>query len=267
MVEKKKKRFKIVPNGKLTYGSPGTNYWAFVIKTAGGYKLLGQPMSCKDYIHEAICNNIHESELFSCTGHGNGRYINMEKFQIAMFFSGMAPNFKANLYSIKKYINSLEKAAGIAHTSIIEIDSGLESCRAFVITAPKEYIESPVLHHGLVAMLRTLHYADKEITKVNVVKVLSTLHNKDYKVLSFMIKHNVYGLMLKHHKRIMKGVSLKKIYPTTVTNTSNGSNVNSFHSGYGMVAICSQKIASKAYSDKIIGILKEEKVPRYTGWD
>jgi len=268
MVEKKrlkKKRLKLISNGKLTYGTPGTGYWAFVKRTRGGYELLAHPMSCKDYIHEAICNNIHGREIFYSTGHGDGRRINMEKFQIAMFFSSMASDFKANLYSVKKYINGLENAAGISQTSIIEIDSGCTDCRAFVITAPKEYIESPVLHHGLVAMLRTLHYAEQKITKVNVVKILSNIQNKDYKVLRFMIKHNVYGLMLKHHKRIMRDVPLKKIYPVDVTNTSKGNNVSSFHSGYGMVAICSRKIASKAYSDKIIRVLKEEKVPEYKG--
>ncbi len=164
---------------KLIYGSPGTNYWTFVIKTRGGYEALASPMSCKDYIHEAIANNVHGKDIFCCSGHGVGEKINMEKFQIAMFFNNTTSEFKANLYSIKKYINSLEKANGITQTSIIEIDSGYENCRCFVITAPYEYIESPGLHHGLVAMLRTLHYAKRKITKANVEKIVTKLTYAD----------------------------------------------------------------------------------------
>ncbi len=260
----KKKRFKL---SKLVYGAPGTNYWTFVTKIRGGYKALATPMSCKDYIHEAIANNVHDKEIFCCAGHGVGKKINMKKFQIAMFFNNTNNEFKANLYSIKKYINSLEKTNGITQTSIIEIDSGYKDCRCFVITAPYEYIESPGLHHGLVAMLRTLHYAKRKITKTNVEKILVNFNIGDSKVLNFMVKHDVYNKLLKHHKRIIKGISLKEIYPKEVTNVIKGTNVSSYHSGYGMVAICAQQIASKAYSDRVIEVLKEEKVPKYrTGY-
>ena len=255
----KKKRFKLIPAGKLVYGAPGTNYWSFVRKVRGGYELLAQPMSCKDYIHEALANHLHDSEIFTNTGHGRGKQINMEKFQIVMFFNNTCDNFKANLYSVKKYINSLEKAHGIKQTSILEIESGFNTCRVFIITAPKEYIESPGLHHGLVAMLRTLHYAKKKITKTNVAEVLGNVKHQDYAVLSFVIKHGVYDKLLKHHKRITDGLPLKKVYPKEVTNKSG----TSYHSGFGMVAVCSRRLASKAYSDRVIEVLEEEKIPEY----
>jgi len=261
----KKKRFKLVHNGKLAYGV-ATNCWTFVNKVPGGYEALATPMRCKDYMHEAICNRVHNSELYSCTGHGVGKKINIDKFQIAMFFNKTDELFKVNLYSVKKYINSLEKANNVTQTTIIEIDSGLKDCRCFVITAPKAYIKSPGLAHGLVAMLRTLHHAEKRINKTNVEETLSNLHYKDNSVLAFVIKHGVYDKLLKHHDRIVKGLSLKEIYPKKVTNVIAGNNIASYHGGYGMVAICTQKIASKAYSDRVIEVLTEEKVPKYRGY-
>lgn len=177
-----------------------------------------------------------------------------------MFFKDQSKeDFKKQLYSIKRYINTLEKKYDITQTSIIEVDSDYTKIRAFVITAPKVYIQSPGLHHGLVAMMRTMHKTSTNITATNVAKVLDTIQYKDTRVLRHMIKYKVFELLLKNHKEIIKSVSLLGAYPKYVDNVK----ANTYHSGFGMVAICSHRMASKAYSNAVLKILKREKIPVY----
>jgi hypothetical protein len=259
----KKKRFALTYAAGKVY-PPGPNNWAFVRKIKGGYEVLANPVACKDYIHEAIANKVLNKRRFIGAYTNPDTPINMEKFQIAMFYNNGKDNFKTNLYSIKKYINSLEKAAHIPQTSILEVDSGYKDLRAFVITADKAYIESPGLHHALVAMMRTLHYARKNITRSNIIKEINSTRYKDYEVLSFVLKHKVYDILLNNHSKITK-LGLEQVYPGKVDNILRGDPINTYHSGFGMVAICSRKIASKAYANEVIKMLKENKVPIYQG--
>lgn len=264
MIKKATTKFKMTYKNESPY-APGGNTWAFVKKVKGGFECLSGPMSCKDYIHEGIANKVNEKHLFGSAGTGPDSDIRMDRFQIAMFFDSSEDNFKANLYSIKKYINSLEKAAGIKQTLITEADSGWPGYRAFVLTCSVAYIESPALHHGLVAMMRTLHYAKVNITKTNVENTITSLGRMDSSVLKFMIEHKVYDLLLKNHKKI-KAIGLKSVYPDAVDNLDGGgSKVTSYHSGFGMVAVCNRRMASKAYSKVVSEILDEAKVPKYSG--
>lgn len=256
----KKKRFNLTFEKVVAYG-PTTNNWAFVNKVKGGYEVVSNPMGCKDYIQEGLANKVHNSNICVCSDVNKDTKVNMEKFQIAMFFTPHSPNFKRNLYSIKKYINSLEKKHGLDQTSILEVNvEKFDKVRGFIITSPKEYIESPALHHGLVAMLRTLHRADKKVTPKNVAEVIEQAGRGDVRILRFAIKHDVLGLLMKNHKKIMKGLTLKDIYPKA---TKGNTKATSYHSGYGLVAVCSRKIFSKAYSNKLVPLLEEAGIPMY----
>lgn len=262
-MEKKKKRFKLKYLRSNPYGTPRSGYWSFVNKIKGGYEVLSDPMSCKDYIHEGLANKINNRYRFTSAGTDQKAPINMKQFQIVMFFTGTDEKFKANLYSVKKYINSLEKKANIKQTSILEVDADRVNLRAFILTADKAYIESPALHHALVAMMRTLHHANTRITKNNITDILQSLHYKDSNILHFMLKHKVYDIFLNNHARIAK-LKLTDVYPLEVDNiSSHGGKVTSYHSGFGMVAMCSRRIASKTYSKVVNEILDENNVPNF----
>lgn len=232
------------------------------------FQALHGPASCKDYTHETIASFIHGVEvgypLFR--NDKEGFVEDFSKLQLVMFFklNNDEDVAKKRLFSVKKYLSAIEKECGIKQTLITEIDiihKNKPGVRAFLLTFDKVYVESPALLHGFMAFMRTLSNVGVEVNKKNIEKVLAETTLNDHTILKFILKHDVFRLIMSKHKDIVEGLTLKDIYPIQVTNI--GSKMTSYHSGFGMVALCTHRLASKAYSDKILKVLEENKIPKY----
>jgi len=256
------KKFKLSGVKGSVYGYD--KYWALVNRVDDGFELIHTPLSCKDYTHECFANIIHKKSIF------NGAGIDCTKFkreldglQLAMFFSLEDPVLhRKGLYSIKKYINTFEEECGIKKTLITEVEPtvAIKNTQVFVLTLDKIYIESPALLHGFIAFMRTLKTAKCEVTRDNITNVFEKVDRyADKEILKFVVKHDVFKLIMKNHENIFDGLTLKDIYPDHVTNTTGAG----YHSGFGMVALCSRNLASKAYADKVNKVLDANKIPVY----
>ncbi len=247
-------RHKLVITKKFLY-EPLSNNWAFVKKVKKGFKVLGEPSSCKDFMHDVICNNIYKRNIHLGTGYPIKAGVCFKHLQIVMFFYKDL-NKKRHIYSCKRMLNVIEKANNVKCSTIIEVENKYEHFHTFVIKADKIYIESPALMHGLVAFLRTMHYYKKNITYKNIVKTLHSSRYKDSDVLKFVIKKNIMNLLMANHKEIYNNLTLKDIYPEKVTNiTHSGRNINSYHGGFGMVALQNKTLACKKYNDRVMTVL------------
>ena len=65
---------------------PLENSWAFVKKRGCTYKLLGPALKCKDYMHEIICNILHNRNICGLNGYTIKSPIHLDKLQFVMFF-------------------------------------------------------------------------------------------------------------------------------------------------------------------------------------
>lgn len=255
------KKLKLEPIGYVTPYSPGNGSWAFAKKVGDTYTVLTSALSCKDYIHEGIANKVHNKDV--CPGGATYKKdINIENFQIVMYF--MKHTLKQNILFIKRYVNTIEKRYNITQTSIIEAESNFNDRQAYVITASDTYIKSPVLYHTLVAMLRTIAPIETKVTRENLEDLLLSLNGcYDSDILSFVVKHSLYNLLIKEHATIVKDLALTNIYPKEVDNIIDGDKVASYHGGFGIVALCRRKLASKAYSKNILAVLKKAEIPLF----
>jgi len=246
----------------------GTNYWAFVKEVKGGFTALGDPQSCKDYTHEAFCNVVHKKSIKTFAGYGPKSGVTLDKMRLVMFFDNSKATKKI-VNSTKRILNHIERKNGLPTTKMTEVKivsnknkgkHGLKS--AFVFVADKAYIESPALLHGMIAFLRTMHLYGKPVTYKNILKVLKSENLRDADVLKYVCKYDIMGVLIKNHAKITKGLSLKSVYPKKVTNVIKGNQVNSYHSGFGMVALSRRKLASKAYSKRVLKVLDANNIPK-----
>lgn len=257
-------KFKLSNVPSSIYGS-FDGQWAFAYRTAEGFSLLTNPMHCKDYSHEILANIIHGANIF----HGGEtlKYkITPEEIyglRLAIFFKLKEKENKKHLFSVKKYLNIVEKACDIKQTLITEVstDKALnDDCRAFILTFPKVYIESPALFHALIAFMRTLKSIDTEVTDKNIETILNDpKFRQDIDILKFMVKHDIFKIIMSNHDYIFKGLSLKDIYPAKVTNPKGAG----YHSGFGMVSLCGRVLSSLEYAQRTTDVLTQHKIPNY----
>ncbi len=248
-----KKRYKLTINPNPAYGLSGEQ-WAFVKKVKGGFETLHKFHSCKDYSHEIITNSVHGSIKFNTVKCNNLDDLKLDKLRIALSFSTSNPNFKKNLYSIKRYLNTIEKSCKVPQTTIVEIESGYENSRVFILQSDKIYIESPVLMHGLMALMRTMYHAKRNVSVANVQNTIDNIGVRDNAVLKFVIKHDIFELIMGKHKQIFGNLTLKDVYP--------GKGIG-YHSGFGMVALWRRKLTAEKYAENVYSVLSKANVPKY----
>ncbi|MBV5347498.1 hypothetical protein JZU46_04695 [bacterium] len=257
-------KFKLTGITPSIYGSYD-GMWAFAYRTETGFAMLHNPMHCKDFSHEILANIIHESSIFSGGTTLNTKIVPEAVYglRLVLFFKLKdAKESKKYLFSVKKYINVIEKGCGIKQTLITEVDTdkSLKDCQAFVLTFPKVYIESPALFHAMVAFMRTLKSIDFEVTEKNIGTILeSPKFGQDTNILKFITKHNVFKLIMANHNDIFKDRTLKDIYPTKVDNPKG----TGYHSGFGMVSVCQRVLSSKAYAERIDALLTKHNIPQF----
>ena len=234
--------------------------WAFVRKVGEDYELIHEFYSCKDYTHEMIANAIHKEKI--TTNHGAPIFkLGKDKIQLALLLKGKKSNpdtFKEILYSAKNFFSDLEVQAKLPKTLIKEVSCDPSDSRAFILTMKKHIVESPVLLHSLLALLRTIILNNKVVTNDNIVEVLESNKTKDWHILVYLIKHNLLETLLNKHKEFFHNVDLKEIYPTQDKIQSG----TTYHSGFGPVALQSKYLCSKLYSEKLYPLLdsiKKEK--------
>lgn len=234
--------------------------WAFVKKVGEDYELIHDFYSCKDYTHEMIANAVHKEKV--TTNHGVAIFdLDIDKVQLALLFKNIInkpDTFKEVLYSAKNFFSSLEVKAKLPKTLIKEVSCESKDNRAFIITMKKHHIESPVLLHSLLALLRTVILTDKIVTTDNILEILESKKVKDWQVLVYLIKNNILDTLLQKHKEFFTDIDLKEIYPLQ----NNIQAHTNYHSGFGPVALQSKYLCSKVYSEKLyplIDNLKKEK--------
>jgi hypothetical protein len=241
------------------YGSYSSAQYTIVKKVEDNYKALFPFVSCKDYIHEMICNRVHEENLYSSMGN-TLTGLPLDKLQVVMSFANGDNRFgeeqKEALYSIKKYISDIEVSYGLSKTLVSELDCSEHSktIRCFLFTLKQHYIKSPVLIHMFIAMIRTLATcSSKKVTKDNIMAALEQAH-ADSNVLKWAVSKNVIDLLFKEHDRICKDLTLSDIYPKkTQTDTH-------YHSGFGLVALQDRRMCSLGYSKNLFELLDENKI-------
>jgi len=249
----------LLPNEtNLMYGtSPFNMQYAFVEKEGDNYRMCHSFNTCKDYMHEIIANSIHNE---CCFAGGTGLMgKNLDTLQIVLLFNKLSDEDKENLYSIKKYISNIEVKHKFPKTLIKEIDCSeiLKEHRTFLLTFKKHYVESPVLLHMFIAMVRTLILLKTKIDGKNIIKSLESRSEKDSSILRHALKHNVIDLLFKEHDTITKDLTSKEIYP------KEDQNGFSYHSGFGLVALLSRRLSSKAYSDNAYKVLDKHGIPNF----
>lgn len=251
---------KLLTNGYSIGGVYSSSaLWAFVEKVGDDYKLLHDPMSCKDYTHEIICNTIHNEALYR-NGCSRVLPIDLEKLQFVMVLGDTVQKpdtFKEVLYSAKKVFSDMEAAAGLPKTLVREVtpDNPVKGVRTFLFTAKKHFIESPVLLHVFIGLMRTVIRSKETVNKKDIVAKLNGNGREDSYILIPMFKTGALELMLKEHKTIFAGgIDLKKIYPKQSESNSP------YHSGFGPVALQEECLCSKWYGDKLYKLLKDNKI-------
>lgn len=234
--------------------------WAFVKKVGEDYELIHEFFSCKDYTHEMIANAVHNARI--TTNHGVPIFeLDKDKIQLALLLKGKNSNpdtFKEILYSAKNFFSDLEVQAKLPKTLIKEVSCDASYSRVFILTMKRHHIESPVLLHSLLALLRTIILNTKVVTKENILEVLESNRSKDWNILVYLIKHNLLETLLNKHKEFFHNVDLREIYPTQ-DKIQFGTD---YHSGFGPVALQSKCLCSKLYSEKLyplIDSIKKEK--------
>jgi len=227
--------------------------WAFVHKKEKDYELLHSFLQCKDYMHEIISNSIHDKLI--TLSHGASLFdININNVQIALLVKDKFKNadaLKKILYSAKNIFSRLEIKYNLPKTLIKEIACQEYNSKVFIITVKKHHIESPVLLHSLIALLRTIVVINKIVNEKNIIKILEESTVKDYMILRYLFKHNLLNILLQKHKELFEDINLKDIYPK-LENIQKGT---SYHSGFGPVALQRKCICSKTYSDKLYPLI------------
>jgi len=235
--------------------------WAFVGKVEKDYELLHEPLTCKDYTHEIICNTIHGKSLYS-NGVSRVLPLDLEKLQVVLVVpvakvTASKDTVKNIVYGAKKVFSALETAGGLPKTLIKEVtpskaDNGQ---RFFILTMKKHMTESPVLFHSLIALIRTAVVLGKELKEDNVENAFLGRYEKDSEILTNLFQSGTLKLLLKEHKTIFAGdVDLKVIYPQKSESDA------SYHSGFGPVALQRKQLCSKWYGDNLYKLLKNNNI-------
>ena len=231
--------------------------WAFVKKAGEDYELLHDFFSCKDYTHEMIANAVHKERI--TTNHGVSLFdIDADKLQLAILFKNTIKkpdDFKECLYSAKNFFSDLEVAAKLPKTLIKEVDCGKADHRVFILTMKKHHIESPVLLHSLIALLRTVTAIKKVVTKENILTILENSKIRDWDILVYLIKNNVLATLLNKHKELLSDTDLTEIYPLKEKIQPH----TCYHGGFGPVALKSESLCSGIYAKKLYPLIKEFK--------
>lgn len=236
--------------------------WAFVKKVGEDYELIHDFYSCKDYMHEMIANAVHGEKI--TTNHGVSLFtMDVNKVQLALLVSNKLEKpdtFKEVLYSAKNIFSNLETKHNLPKTLIKEVECSKADCRVFIITMKKHHIESPVLLHSLIALLRTVITINKVVTEENILDILENNRVKDYSILKYLFKSNLLNILLQKHKDLLgQNVDLKDIYPKQADIPPH----TCYHSGFGPVALQSKYLCSKVYSEKLyplIDSIKKRKI-------
>jgi len=242
---------------QVVYASK-TLQWAFVKKNGKDYELLHDFLSCKDYIHEIISNSIHSKKVTTSL-YAPLLELSKDKLQIALLFKcadNEAAKLKKVLYSAKKLFSDLEIEAKLPKTLIKEVSCNKINTKVFIITVKRHHIDSPVLLHSLLALLRTVAINRDVVTKDNIITVLEDKRSKDWEILRYLFKNNILNILLNKHKEMFENVDLTAIYPPEVIDTVN----TTYHSGFGPVALKNKRLYSQFYAEKLYQLMDTIKI-------
>ena len=263
---KKGNLFKTMDTKLITHDfSTGSMYacgvqWAFVGKVEKDYELLHGPLTCKDYTHEVICNTVHNERLYT-NGVSKILPLDLEKLQVVIIVpivKAAGKNItKEVVYSAKKIFSSLEIAGGLAKTLIKEVtpDDNPNNNSFFILTMKKHMVESPVLLHSLLALIRTTVEIGTILDKDNIDTTFKNGARKDSEILYKLFSSGTLQLLLKEHKTIFAGgVDLTVIYP------KKSESGTSYHSGFGPVALKRNELCSAWYRNTLKELLSTNNI-------
>jgi hypothetical protein len=238
--------------------SPGS--WVFANKNKCTVNFLSRTLLCKDYTHEAILNRVwktNKAKHCSYTSDVQYNSIKLSKLSLVLFVRSQNLSLVKNA---KRYINHIEYKYGYKKTSMRICKFNNEHANNVVtlyLDGPSIYLKSPALLHWLIALIRTADYENKDIVPAR--KFSNTVQNftkKDYSILEWATKRKIPEMLFKYHEELVEPIDFKKIYPKCVTNPEG----YGVHSGFGLAALCSEKLYSKAYMKAIKSMAKKEKI-------
>lgn len=235
--------------------------WAFVKKVGeNDYETTTGFFSCKDWMQELIANNVHKARITS--GHSTSLFeMDFDKLQMVIVVRKTV-DAKDIIYSVKKFFSDLEEVNKLPKTLIKELEPvpANDDVKVFLLTFKRHHVESPVLLHTFIALLRTFSSMNKILTKDTVIEDLNSSKSMDYGVLLYMLKNDLINLLLSRHRDIFPvGADLKEIYPGLDYDAPNNT---CYHSGFGPVALQSRTIYSKTYADRLYKLLKEKETKK-----
>ena len=228
----------------------GVNMWSFVQKKKRTLYILAELFLCKDWMHEAIANAIHNSNVNISSGYTNPdqyQNINLKEFDAVIL--GNHYSTKAVLVA-KKYINYVEILCGVRPTKIHKIKYD-DKFIFWYINADRIYIESPVLMHWLIATMRSYMSTDCSSLIQDIEEHLQAkINSMDNRVLLWALKNNIIEKLMLGHEKHIKPLKLTEVYPKETE--------LSYHSGFGLVALRDGYIAAPAYAKALENLMEDE---------
>jgi len=242
--------------------TPSTGGWAFVYEKGNTIIILNTFLRCKDYTHEAIANAVWKENIRKYSGYVIKEQYSKINLNKLCFCIAVPLNKTKHISSIKRYINHIERKCNIPITRMKKIHTTKNDKVFMYFKANKIYIESPVLMHWLIAMLRSSiclndYYKVKDFNKFLLKKNIKKMTVFDSKIIQWSYKEKVAENLMLFHKKYIKKIPLKRIYPKSIENP--GTN---YHNDFGMYSFKRDNLFSKAYKEATNKIIQEVGIKR-----